>query len=70
MIAASTNLPSPIWSAMAASSIHGTGAQNFSSAMRNGCCAVSGNLFGPNFSKIAAGLIAHHVAQRLSSTAC
>ena len=50
MIAASTYLPSASSSTIAASSIHGTGAQNFSSAMRNGCSAVSGIAFGPNFS--------------------
>jgi hypothetical protein len=50
MITASTYLPSTSWSTIAASSIHGTGAQNFSSAMRNGCSAVSGIAFGPNFS--------------------
>ncbi len=49
MIAASTYLPSTSSSTIAASSIHGTGAQNFSSAMRNGCSAVSGIAFGPNF---------------------
>ena len=36
-------------STIAASSIQGTGAQNFSSAMRNGCTLVSGIAFGPNF---------------------
>ena len=50
MIAASTYLPSTSSSTIAASSIHGTGAQNFSSAMRNGCTLVSGIAFGPNFS--------------------
>ena len=49
MIAASTYLPSTSSSTIAASSIHGTGAQNFSSAMRNGCTLVSGIAFGPNF---------------------
>ncbi len=49
MIAASTYLPSASSSTTAASSIHGTGAQNFSIAMRNGCSAVSGIAFGPNF---------------------
>jgi hypothetical protein len=50
MIAASTYLPSTSSSTIAASSIHGTGAQNFSSAMRNGRSAVSGIAFEPNFS--------------------
>ena len=50
MIAASTYLPSASSSTIAASSIHGTGAQNFSSAMRNGCTLVSGIAFGPHFS--------------------
>ena len=49
MIAASTYLPSASSSTIAASSIHGTGAQNFSSAMRNGCTLVSGIAFGPDF---------------------
>ena len=49
MIAASTYLPSTSSSTIAASSIHGTGAQNFSSAMRNGCTLVSGIALGPNF---------------------
>ena len=46
MIAASTYLPSTSSSTIAASSIHGTGAQNFSSAMRNGWSAVSGIALG------------------------
>ena len=33
---------------MAASSIHGTGAQNLPSAARNGCAEVSGIAFGPD----------------------
>ena len=49
MIPASTYLPSTSSRTIAASSIHGTGAQNFSSAMRSGCSAVSGIAFGPNF---------------------
>ena len=49
MIAASIYLLSATSSTIAASSIHGTGAQNFSIAMRNGCNAVSGIAFGPNF---------------------
>jgi hypothetical protein len=49
MIPASTYLPSASSSTIAASSIHGTGAQNFSIAMRNGWSAVSGIAFGPNF---------------------
>jgi len=50
MIAASMYLPSTTSSTIAASSIHGTGAQNFVNALRNGCTAVSGTAFGPNFS--------------------
>ena len=50
MMAASTYLPSASSSTIAASSIHGTGAQNFSIATRNGCSAVSGIALGPNFS--------------------
>src|ERR1700684_1048097 len=49
MIEASTYLPSTSSSTIAASSIHGTGAQNFSSAMRSGCTLVSGIALGPNF---------------------
>jgi hypothetical protein len=49
MIKASTYLLSTSSSTIAASSIHGTGAQNFSSAMRNGCTLVSGIALGPNF---------------------
>ena len=51
MTEASTVLPSDSSSTMAASSIHGTGAQNFSNAMRRGCALVSGMEFGPNFSR-------------------
>src|ERR1039457_1411674 len=50
MIAASTYLPRAASSTIAASSIHGTGAQNLVSALRNGFAAVSGIAFGPNFS--------------------
>ena len=50
MIAASTYLPSTSSSTIAASSIHGTGAQNFSSAIRNGWMLVSGIAFAPNLS--------------------
>src|SRR5579863_7423627 len=50
MIVASTYLPSTSSSTIAASSIHGTGAQNLVSALRNGCRAVSGTALGPNFS--------------------
>jgi len=49
MIAASTYLPSTSSSTIAASSIHGTGAQNFSIAIRNGCMLVSGIALAPNF---------------------
>ena len=45
--AASTYLPSASSSTTAASSIHGTGAQNFSTARRKGCRAVSGMALGP-----------------------
>ena len=50
MIAASTYLPRTSSSTIAASSIQGTGAQNFASALRKGCIAVSGTALGPNFS--------------------
>ena len=50
MIDASTYLPSASSSRIAPSSIHGTGAQNFSSALRKGCALVSGIALGPNFS--------------------
>jgi hypothetical protein len=50
MMAASMDLPSTSSSTIAASSIHGTGAQNFPSALRNGWSAVSGIALGPIFS--------------------
>src|ERR1700722_10218280 len=50
MIEPSTYFPSTSSSTTAASSIHGTGAQNFSSAIRNGCMLVSGTAFEPTFS--------------------
>jgi len=50
MIAASIYLPRTTSSAIAASSIQGTGAQNLASALRRGCRAVSGIAFGPDFS--------------------
>ena len=50
IIPASTYLPRASSRTIAASSIHGTGAQNFSSAIRNGRSAVSGIALGPNFS--------------------
>ena len=48
---ASTYLPRTTSSTIAASSIQGTGAQNFVSALRKGCMAVSGMALGPNFSR-------------------
>ena len=63
MIAASTYLPSTSWSTIAASSIHGTGAQNFSSAMRNGCALVSGIALGPTFCEPAARFVARQAAR-------
>src|SRR5580658_6800342 len=50
MIPASTYLPSTSSSTIAASSIHGTGAQNLVSALCSGRSAVSGTAFGPDFS--------------------
>ena len=50
MMPASTYLPRKTSSTIAASSIQGTGAQNFASALRKGCIAVSGTALGPNFS--------------------
>ena len=50
MIAASIYLQSTNSSRTAASSIQGTGVQNFSSAMRSGCMSVSFTAFGPHFS--------------------
>ena len=47
MMAASIPLPSTISRRMAASSIHGTGAQSFPTALRSGCEAVSARVFGP-----------------------
>ena len=49
MIVASTYLPSANSSTIVASSIHGTGAQNFSNAMRKGCMLMSGIALGPDF---------------------
>src|ERR1700729_1434041 len=49
IIPASTYLPSANSTTMAASSIHGTGAQNLSKAMRIGCVLVSGIALGPDF---------------------
>lgn len=51
MIAPSTYLPSTTSRTIAASSIHGTGAQNLVKALVSGCRAVSGIAFGPDFSK-------------------
>ena len=48
MIAASTSLPSASCKTMAASSIHGTGAQNFASTLRNGRGVVSGMALEPS----------------------
>src|ERR1700722_130438 len=50
MIPPSTYLPRAISSTIAASSIHGMGAQNLVIARRNGCIAVSGTALGPNLS--------------------
>jgi hypothetical protein len=70
MIVASTYLPSAIWSTSAASSIHGTGAQNLLSAIRNGCRAVSGTAFGPNFSSRWRASSLVRPPSGLSLTAC
>ena len=53
MTAASTYSWSTAWRMIAASSIHGTGAQNLASAIRHGCIAVSGIAFGPYFASRA-----------------
>ena len=50
MIPASAKSPSANWSTTAASSIHGTGAQNLPSALRSGSAVVSGVVFGPKVS--------------------
>ena len=47
MMAASTYLPSTSSRTIDASSIQGTGAQNFPNALRNGWIAVSGIALGP-----------------------
>src|ERR1019366_6396060 len=52
MIAASTYLPRDISRTTAASSIQGTGAQNFVSALRHGRIAALGIVFGPNSSSL------------------
>src|SRR6202034_2729465 len=53
MTAASVYSWSAAWRMIAASSIHGTGAQNLDSAIRQGRIAVSGRAFGPNFASSA-----------------
>ena len=58
MIAASTYLPSAISSTIAASSIHGTGAQNLVSALRNGCSSRVGHCVWAEFLEPAAGFLA------------
>ena len=65
MIAASTYLPSASSSTIAASSIHGTGAQNFSSAMRNGCSARIGHRVGAEFLQPAARFVARQAARQI-----
>ena len=50
MIAPSMNFPKESSSTIAASSIHGIGAQKLAKALANGCRVVSGTEFGPNFS--------------------
>ena len=66
MIAASTYLPSTSSSTIAASSIHGTGAQNFSSAMRNGCSARIGHRVRAELRQPAARLVARQAARQAS----
>ena len=66
MIAASTYLPSTSSSTIAASSIHGTGAQNFSSAMRNGCSARIGHRVWAELRQSAARLLAGQADRRLA----
>jgi len=46
-------LPSTNWRTIAASSIHGTGDQNFPIAVRKGCTYVSGMAFGPDLASRA-----------------
>ena len=53
MTAASRCSPSTSCRMIAASSIHGTGAQNLANAMRHGAVSVSGMAFGPDFSSRA-----------------
>ncbi len=65
MIAASTYLPSASSSTIAASSIHGTGAQNFSSAMRNGCSARIRHRVGAELLQPAARFVARQAARKI-----
>src|SRR5579862_9564824 len=53
MTAASTYSWSTVCRMIAASSIHGIGAQNLASAIRHGRTEVSGIAFGPNFASAA-----------------
>src|ERR1035437_6007459 len=64
IIAASTYLPSATSSTIAASSIHGTGVQNFLNAERNGCTAVSGIALAPNLlSRISASSLVRPLSE-------
>src|ERR1700677_2178666 len=70
MIAASTYLPRISSRPIAASSIQGTGAQNFANAILSGCSAVSGIEFGPEFfSRVCASLAVRPPAGLGSATA-
>src|SRR5208337_108643 len=64
MTDASTYLLSTTSSAIAASSIHGTGVQNLLNAESNGCTEVSGIALRPNFiSRIAASSLVRPVSE-------
>ena len=68
MIAGFDVLPSASSSTIAASSIHGTGAQNFSSAMRNGCSADIGHCVWGRTSQAAGAL--RRPSSRVGSVIC
>jgi hypothetical protein len=67
MIAASAYLPSTNSSTIAASSIHGTGAQNFSIAIRSGWTDVSGIAFEPSACRL---LEVEDLAATMESASC
>ena len=65
MIAASTYLPRAISSTIAASSIHGTGAQNLVSALRKWMQSRVGHCVGTELLQPAAGFIAREAGREV-----